>query len=782
MKLTIDNLQGLGAQDYTTSLDGTVAPTVVRKINQPVTFTCNLLAKSSGFVVPVAGARVSVTRADGTFVFTGYLAAIPTVEYLGWGEQSPVYRYVLSAVSDEILLDRKALPNRAPLVARTAGSALRQLAQDLLPGFFNTAAVQDVDVLASYAVNPGNRFSFHAAEIALSARAAYRAVNGALILAPVGAATYAIDESGANFSSGGLTLECKNLIVNDVTAIGMNEPQDYVRNYFEGDGATLAFYLSQSAMQQGVGALIDEQYLGPGLDPTTWNVNDPTSAFSVAAQALVVNGGAGTDATTLVSFIEQIEMGGALELQHGEVSFSAASQGVIGGLYAGPISVADCVAGFQVMPSGIASSIQALVNGTPTGPMVTTTAGHRYVLTTYLYSREIYRSGETYHSSLHPAGSGIGGIGVAGDVRIVLELQEVDPSSPASLMAAATVLFDGVISNAREFCSYALVNAINMQCSVAFTYVAHISLAEVRVAPSGSSYVTQLVASPSAGGQCEITGSGTLTFYPQYVPPLNASIVVSYRGAGRAAAEVVNSASVASLQNGADDGTRGVVREIKVPAARTQADCENAALAILDDSVGPAWSGSYQTWSDFLPGTANDIFPGDGVAVNAPSRNATFDAIVRSLKIEMKDPANDRGVYTIEFANEAVQLLAMQDAAIGTAILLQDRPVRQTTTQVGSYYVENLTDAQITGFSSTSVSVDAGMALPTDFGIEVRLHDFGWGISNDQNLLGRFSSETFTLPRLTRSQTYFLRLYDGSSSPPRYSRYSAALHIDIPLS
>jgi hypothetical protein len=148
----------------------------------------------------------------------------------------------------------------------------------------------------------------------------------------------------------------------------------------------------------------------------------------------------------------------------------------------------------------------------------------------------------------------------------------------------------------------------------------------------------------------------------------------------------------------------------------------------------------------------------------------------------MKDPANDRGVYTIEFANEAAQLLAMQDAAIGTAILLQDRPVRQTTTQVGSYYVENLTDAQITGFSSTSVSVDAGMALPADFGIEVRLHDFGWGISNDQNLLGRFSSETFTLPRLTRSQTYFLRLYDGSSSPPRYSRYSAALHIDIPLS
>ena len=30
------------------------------------------------------------------------------------------------------------------------------------------------------------------------------------------------------------------------------------------------------------------------------------------------------------------------------------------------------------------------------------------------------------------------------------------------------------------------------------------------------------------------------------------------------------------------------------------------------------------------------------------------------------------------------------------------------------------------------------------------------------------------------TQDYFLRLYDGSS-PPKYSRYSAALHVDYPL-
>ena len=116
------------------------------------------------------------------------------------------------------------------------------------------------------------------------------------------------------------------------------------------------------------------------------------------------------------------------------------------------------------------------------GPVIATTAGHQYVLTTYLYSMEVYRAGETYHSSVHPAGSGWGGAAVAADVSFVLEVQDIDPTNPATLVAPATVLYDGVIANAPGFCTYALVNATNMQCSIAYTYVTHISLAEVRTA------------------------------------------------------------------------------------------------------------------------------------------------------------------------------------------------------------------------------------------------------------------------------------------------------------
>jgi len=63
---------------------------------------------------------------------------------------------------------------------------------------------------------------------------------------------------------------------------------------------------------------------------------------------------------------------------------------------------------------------------------------------------------------------------------------------------------------------------------------------------------------------------------------------------------------------------------------------------------------------------------------------------------------------------------------------------------------------------------------------EVRYADEGWGVGYNGNLVGRFTSSSFTLTRYARAQDYFLRSYDNST-PPKYSRYSAALHVDYPL-
>src|SRR5204862_5777692 len=136
--------------------------------------------------------------------------------------------------------------------------------------------------------------------------------------------------------------------------------------------------------------------------------------------ALQVYGGTGTDGATKVAFAESIELGGALRMQHGEVIFSAASSGVMGGLHTRSIAAANCFTGIQVSPSGAQSVIQPIINGALAGTSLTTVAGHHYRLTTRLYATEIFRQQQTYFSSSHPTGSGRGGAAIAASLRMVL--------------------------------------------------------------------------------------------------------------------------------------------------------------------------------------------------------------------------------------------------------------------------------------------------------------------------------------------------------------------------
>ena len=228
------------------------------------------------------------------------------------------------------------------------------------------------------------------------------------------------------------------------------------------------------------------------------------------------------------------------------------------------------------------------------------------------------------------------GNAVAADLRVVLEVHVTDPANPATLIATSTVLYDGVLANVSGFCTYGLVNALNLHCTIPFTRLLQPVDAEVRSALPGQGYRTRLVGSQTEGAECLVLSSSALQFFPENAPASNELIQVQYRGFGRSLGRVIDPVSIAALQNGNDDGVRGLVREVKTPAPRTSADCENAALALLSDASGPAWSGEYSTWSDFLPGNAADIFPGDAMNVSVASRAAAFQAIVREVDIEIR--------------------------------------------------------------------------------------------------------------------------------------------------
>jgi hypothetical protein len=775
MKLMIDNLDGRGPQDYTAFLDAGKSPHVLRKLNRPAELQLSLVTGEGNFVVPVTGARVMLGRSNGSDVFTGYIVRTPTYQYLGYTQEGPLYRYEIVALGDEMMLDQKAPPPFPPFVARSAGEALRQLSVEALPGWFDVSGVEAGDAIPYYRVNPAKKWSVVAAEIALTARCAYRSDNGKLLFAPLGEKTYALEEKAENFSPGDLVLRSENRLVNDLTILGRVEPSAHVKDYFVGDGFTTKFYLSQIPFTRSSRTILDEEYAT--LDPTHWVVTDPQNSITVSGGKLQVTGGTGVDGQTRLDFIEKIELGGATVLQHGDAVFNGASNGVIGGLYGGAVSIAGCLAGFRITPAGANCNIQALIGGGIMGTALTTQATHHYVFTSRLYVNEAYRMQQVFHSSLHASGSGWGGGAVAGDLRVVLEVHDIDPANPGTQVAAATVLYDGMVANAPGFSTYALINAGNMQCSVAFTRILLAIDAVVRSTVSGQQTRTRRAGSLLEGAECRVSEEPALQFYPQYAPAANELIEVHYRGRGRARARVTDSVSVAAHRRGSDDGVRGEVRQIGMPVPRTSVDCETAALALMEDA-GQGWTGEYRVWSPFLPGGADDIFPGDGLAVDVPSRSASFAAIVREVDIETVDIAGENSRYTLWFADAGEPAL---DFTFETAAVTQAMALAATDiSAVGNVFLPDLTGGVVTAVTSTTVSIDAGYSPAVGEGIEVRMTDTAWGADNDRNLVGRFTTQSVTVVRYGRVQDYFLRRYDNSS-PPKYSRYSAALHVDYPL-
>jgi hypothetical protein len=64
---------------------------------------------------------------SGTVLFTGYVATEPALELVGQGAMGAVYQAAVSAISDEILLDRQSIPQIAPLCGTTGGQAIQAM-------------------------------------------------------------------------------------------------------------------------------------------------------------------------------------------------------------------------------------------------------------------------------------------------------------------------------------------------------------------------------------------------------------------------------------------------------------------------------------------------------------------------------------------------------------------------------------------------------------------------------------------------------------------------------
>ncbi len=80
MILTIDNLDGLGAVDYSAYLDATAPLKIVRALNEPSRCSGALVLGTGiapGPAMPGPRGRVVVGSDNSTILFTGYLAPDP---------------------------------------------------------------------------------------------------------------------------------------------------------------------------------------------------------------------------------------------------------------------------------------------------------------------------------------------------------------------------------------------------------------------------------------------------------------------------------------------------------------------------------------------------------------------------------------------------------------------------------------------------------------------------------------------------------------------------------
>jgi len=776
----------IATSDYSRALDSSRSFHLTRKLHEPERFEAWLLI-APGATPPSTGARVILTHTDGHTLFTGYLQS-PEFEPLGFTANIPAYRAHIIALGDQSLLDHKPLPLRAPFTQRTAGSILKQITHDLalanITTPFDTSTVDDLITLTDVVETKSKRWSDCARDLALRARGIFRAHDGKVLFTTPGTTIHTIDESAANFDPEALAMQSPPNLINEVLVVGNIEPGAYCKDYFQGDGLTLSYPLSHKPFNKFAQTILLDEYDANPLIPSAWIETDPASALSIADGKLIVNGGTGSDSETVKRFTEQVEIGGTLTLQHGDVTFNAASNGIIGGLYTGNIAAANCWAGFRITPSTSVSGqsvIQPLIQGAAAGTSITTTTGHRYLLTTRIYCTEVFRTQQTFCSSTSPNTSPRGGFNIPADARIVLEVHDVDPANPGTLAAPATVLYDGLLSGAPYICSYAVINAASMFCSLSFTRIVQEIAAEFRSTIPSQSSRARTVGLGSEGAQCNITSSPSLLFFSPYVPVQGESIVVRYRAQNRAAGLATNISSQVSLRNGYDDGIRAAAVKITTPPPRTTPDCINAALAFLDDSTQTAWQGSYSCLSDLFPsGNTADPLPGDAVHILAPSRNIDCVCYLHQVDLESVSFSadvgtlqDDRLLITVHFANEAAVPLARATAKAVPADGFDLTPPQQR-------FAQDVPNAEIIAASSTTVTIDTGIAPALGCQFEVRRSDTGWGATSDRNLIGRFTTQQFTVPRLARSQTYYV-CYLQNGPTPLYSQNSTALHIDIPL-
>jgi hypothetical protein len=796
--LEIDNGNNLGRVNYTRFLvSPEQSPAVLRdRMNLPSLFDFSLAPASPQFIPPRRSAYVRVTgladalppggpRVPGP-LFTGYITNEPAIEFLGARSGSPVYGYRYQATSEEYLLNVKRLGVLPPFLNQTAGQILRLLTEQLQPGRFDTSAVEDGAVIPFYSPAPATSWSDIARELAERSGFAYRVLNGKISFGAVSAqpASVVMDERDRRFRPDALEVTpLGNPIQNDVTILGAAEPQAFVTEYFVGDGFSSRFALAAPVYGAESSLLLADDFSGLSIDTNRWQEIDPASHIQIFEGRLNITGGTGAASETALLAQQVIELGGELELLHGEFEFTAASTGILGGLYASAaLAPPNCLLGFDVSAISGTSRIRPLITGVVQPAEVLAQPNHHYILLTRLSANRVHRVEQTFSS----LSASFGGASLPADIKVTLLVRDIDLADPVH--PQESVLYESILTALPAFAYYAPINSADLHVVVNFLQVTQPIQASLATQAPGSSPQARSLGFGVAGQDATITADPNqnqwaLEFYEDTIPARGEKITLRYRAAGRARARVRDTASIVSESVVAgDDGVRVAVLDDFNPLPRTSAEAELAAQAYLADHTTPRYEGRYTTWGEFA-----DSFPRSGclLDVRNDSRYPVFSALVRSVTSELRELETERIQHTLEFGQPMrfEELLGKFEQPQNVLTPQESLPLEPLdSAQVGSAFPGDLPAVALATVSPTYFSVDLGAAPLANGRFEVRRSDQGWSTAaapgTAQNLMGTFTTQNILLPRTARNHFFYVRAVDAAGNT---SRYSSVLAVHYPL-
>ena len=762
-------------QDYTSALDSVRPITIERKLNEPS--ICQLwlaLPTDGSLMTPVRNQSISVTGDDGTLYFTGYIAASPLPEYTGLGMEGPRYRIAIQALSDEVLLDQLLMPTSTGSTGETAGALMTGLVTRAGSTALSTHTLSLSAPVSNFVPALGAPFSKSAGQVASIARAAYRAVNGELILSSVQTTVHALNESDGSLNLANLafTASLKRAPANDVTVCGEHEPVAYVTEYFLGDGITTQFYLGAEPYFPAPSktAVIRELFNEPKIDERVWGNTGGRGYLSLGAGGLAMNGGNGFYGQTVLSWLDPVEMGGTLLLEAVGVTLSPGSSGILAGFFTGGEDAAGCTAGFQAtaQQGTGAVTLQPFIQGTAAGTTFAVNPANQYTLRVRVHCQECERVLAVYRSFGDGGPITAGGEWNLSPGKLQFEIQEF----VNGVGAMPVTLYDGAIANVPGSCTVVAASSLNLIGSMRAVNLSNLGSGWVVSRPSSGGMYTRRVGSTVEAAECYLDRSGKLVFYLGFAPVAGEQIAVTYRSVGRAVGRAVNAASQQAL---AQTGTPAVatwIGSVTDPPARCSADCRNAATVMEQASAGVSalWSGTYKGVRNSF---ASDVWPGDALLLNAPSTDLSAHVVVRAVKVSYRASYPDLVEYAIAFANDWADDLAIKTSATVPVDTWLPAPIAPTL-------LPNLTGLTVTTLNGSTVGISTGMTPPLGGGFEVRRRDFAFMPGEDPGLVARTALPNMTFARESANDRFYIRMFDGET-PPNYSEFSTALFINLPM-